>query len=90
MNQLNLEVIVGGVVYSGNHFSGQYSTPGGQQDFINNVQAVRLPAGTSGPFAIRVRPTIIAGDGVPGDFNPLDQDFALVVTGALTSALTPI
>lgn len=87
VNQLNIEVIVGGVVYNGNHFSGQYSTPGGQKDFTNNVQGVRLPAGTTGPFAIRVRPTIIAGDGVPGDFNALDQDFALVVTNGLETAL---
>jgi hypothetical protein len=87
VNQLNLEVVVGGVVYNGNHFSGQYSTPGGQKDFTNNVQAVRLPAGTTGPFAIRVRPTIIAGDGVPGDFNALDQDFALVVTNGREMAL---
>jgi hypothetical protein len=87
VNQLNLEVIVGGVVYNGNHFSGQYSTPGGQKDFSNNVQGVRLPAGTTGPIVIRVRPTVIAGDGVPGDFNPLDQDFALVATNALESAI---
>ena len=87
VNQLNLEVVVGGVVYNGNHFSGQYSTPGGQLDFTNNVQGIRLPAGTTGPFAIRVRPTIIAGDGVPGDFTPLDQDFALVVTNARETAL---
>lgn len=87
VNQLNLEVIVGGVVYNGNHFSGQYSTPGGQKDFTNNVQGVRLPAGTTGPFAIRVRPTIIAGDGVPGNFSSLDQDFALVVTNGRETAL---
>ncbi|MEK6407040.1 MAG: S8 family serine peptidase [Acidobacteriota bacterium] len=87
VNQLNLEVIVGGVVYNGNRFSGQYSTQGGQKDFTNNVQGVRLPAGLTGPFAIRVRPTVIAGDGVPGDFNPLDQDFALVVTNGLETAI---
>lgn len=87
VNQLNLEVIVGGVVYNANHFSGQYSTTGGQKDFSNNVQGVRLPAGTTGPIVIRVRPTIIAGDGVPGDFNALDQDFALVATNAVESAI---
>jgi hypothetical protein len=48
VNQLNLEVVVGGVVYNGNHFTGQYTTAGGQKDFSNNVQAVRLPAGTTG------------------------------------------
>jgi len=87
VNQLNLEVIVGGVVYNGNHFSGQYSTPGGLKDFTNNVQGVRLPAGTSGPLVIRVRPTLIAGDGVPGNAGVLDQDFALVVTNGLESAI---
>jgi len=87
VNQLNLEVIVGGVVYSGNHFSGQYSTPGGAKDFTNNVQSVRLPAGVTGPFAIRVVPTLIGGDGVPGNFSPLDQDFALVVTNGLERSI---
>jgi hypothetical protein len=87
VNQLNLEVVVGGVVYSGNHFSKQYSTAGGQNDFVNNVQGVRLPAGTTGPFVIRVRPTVIAGDGVPGNGSPLDQDFALVVTNGRETAI---
>jgi subtilase family protein len=87
VNQLNLEVVVGGVVYQGNVFHGQYSATGGQQDFLNNTQGVRLPAGTSGPFIIRVRPTIIAGDGVPGFGGSLDQDFALVVTNGLGSSV---
>jgi hypothetical protein len=80
INQLNLEVIIGGVTYSGNHFNGQYSTSGGQKDFLNNTQGVRLPAGVTGPFVVRVWPTIIAGDGVPGNPDDLDQDFALVIT----------
>ena len=87
VNQLNLEVVVGGVAYSGNHFSKQYSMAGGQQDFVNNVQGVRLPAGTTGPFVIRVRPTVIAGDGVPGNGSPLDQDFALVVSNGRETAI---
>lgn len=80
VNQLNLEVIVGGVLYRGNNFSGQYSVPGGREDFLNNVQGVRLPPGTTGPFVVRVKPTIIAGDGVPENGFDLDQDFALVIT----------
>jgi hypothetical protein len=80
VNQLNLEVIVGGVLYRGNNFSGQYSVPGGREDFLNNVQGVRLPPGTAGPFVVRVKPTIIAGDGVPENGFDLDQDFALVIT----------
>src|SRR6185436_20680273 len=87
VNQLNLEVVVGGVVYNGNHFSGQYSTAGGQQDFVNNVQGVRLPAGITGPYVIRVRPTIIAGDGIPGNGVSLDQDFSLVATNAHEMAI---
>jgi hypothetical protein len=80
VNQLNIEVTVGGVTYKGNVFQGQYSKAGGQADFVNNTQGVRLPAGTTGPFIIRVYPTIIAGDGVPFNGVNLDQDFALVVT----------
>lgn len=87
VNQLNLEVTVGGVTYKGNVFAGQYSKAGGQADFLNNVQGVRLPAGTVGPFVIRVRPVIIAGDGLPFNGVELDQDFALVATNATESPL---
>jgi hypothetical protein len=80
VNQLNIEVSVAGVTYKGNVFQGQYSKPGGQADFLNNTQGVRLPPGTTGPFVIRVKPTLIAGDGVPFNGIDLDQDFALVVT----------
>jgi hypothetical protein len=80
VNQLNIEVTVGGLTYKGNVFQGQYSKAGGQADFVNNTQGVRLPAGTTGPFVIRVYPTLIAGDGVPFNGVNLDQDFALVVT----------
>lgn len=87
VNQLNLEVVVGGVVYRGNNFNKQYSEPGGATDFLNNTQSVRLPAGTTGPFIVRVRPTIIAGDGVPGNQLFLDQDFALAVTNGRETAI---
>ncbi len=80
VNQLNLEVTVGGVTYYGNVFAGQYSKTGGAKDFLNNVQGVRLPAGTTGTFVIRVIPTIIAGDGALFNGISLDQDFALVAT----------
>lgn len=80
VNQLNLEVVIGGVVYQANNFSGQYSTPGGVADFLNNVQGVRIKPETTGPFVVRVKPVIIAGDGVPGNSTEVDQDFALVVT----------
>ncbi|MEN3331423.1 MAG: hypothetical protein V7641_788 [Blastocatellia bacterium] len=87
VNQLNLEVVVGGVVYQANNFNGQYSQTGGQLDFLNNTQGVRLPAGTTGPFVIRVKPTIIAGKGVPGFGSDLNQDFALVVSNGHETAV---
>jgi Subtilase family len=87
VNQLNLEVVVNGNVYNGNVFKGQYSATGGQKDILNNAQGVRLPAGTTGTFVVRVRPTVIAGDGVPGNGLDLDQDFALVVTNGRESAV---
>src|SRR5205085_1994731 len=87
VNQLNLEVVVGGVVYQANNFNGQYSKPGGPLDFLNNTQGVRLPAGTTGPFVIRVKPTIVAGDGVPNSGGTLDQDFALVVSNGHETAV---
>jgi hypothetical protein len=87
VNQLNLEVIAGGLPYRGNHFSKQYSVPGGEPDFLNNVQGIRLPAGTTGPIVIRVRPTIIAGDGVPGNGIELDQDFAFLATNVRETPL---
>ncbi len=86
VNQLNLEVIIGGTLYNGNNFSGEYSTTGGGKDIINNVQGVRLPAGVTGPFVIRVRPTVIAGDGVPDNGVDADQDFALVVANGREAA----
>ncbi len=82
VNQLNVELALNGVLYNGNHFSGQYSIPGGQPDVLNNVQGIRLPAGAAGSFVLRVRPIIIAGDGVPANGQDMDQDFALVVTNA--------
>jgi hypothetical protein len=79
VNNLDLEVTINGQVYRGNNFSGQDSQPGGNADTKNNVEAVWLPAGTVGAFVVRVLATNIAGDGVPGNGDLTDQDFALVV-----------
>lgn len=88
VNNLDLEVTVGGVTYKGNVFTGANSTSGGTADGKNNVESVFLPAGTSGNFTITVRATNIAGDGVPGNADTTDQDFALVVYNANTSTST--
>ena len=55
---------------------------GGAADPRNNVESVYLPAGTTGRFAVKVVGTDIAGDGVPGNADTTDQDYALVVSNA--------
>lgn len=89
VNNLDLEVTVGGVTYKGNVFSGANSVSGGTADAKNNVESVFLPAGTSGNFTVTVRATNIAGDGVPGNADTTDQDFALVVYNAAASSGSP-
>ncbi|MHB8646092.1 MAG: S8 family serine peptidase, partial [Thermomicrobiales bacterium] len=90
VNDLNLEVTVGGQVYRGNHFSGQYSTPGGAADTRDNVESVFLPAGTSGPFSVRVVAANLAAKAVPTGPGATNQDFALVVTNAAVSPTAAI
>ncbi|HXD33941.1 MAG TPA: S8 family serine peptidase, partial [Pyrinomonadaceae bacterium] len=82
INNLDLEVSVGGNTYKGNVFSGADSTTGGSADPRNNVESVFIPAGITGNFVVKVKATNIAGNGVPGDADALDQDFALVVSNA--------
>jgi len=67
------------LVYKGNNFSNAYSFTGGTADPRNNVESVFLPAGTSGSLVITITAANIAGNGVPGNASPLDQDFALIV-----------
>jgi len=80
INNLDLAVTVGGETYLGNVFSGDLSVPGGKADVRNNVESVFLPAGVQGSFVITITATNLAGDGVPANDDPTDQDFALVCT----------
>jgi hypothetical protein len=84
VNNLDLEVDIGGQTYKGNVFSGSASIPGGSADAYNNLENVFLPAGQSGTFTVRVRAANIAGDGLPGNGDATDQDFALVIYNAST------
>ncbi|HKQ90466.1 MAG TPA: S8 family serine peptidase [Blastocatellia bacterium] len=88
VNNLDLEVTVGGQTYRGNVFSGPNSTTGGASDPRNNAESVFLPAGTSGNFTVTVRAANIAGDGVPGNADTTDQDFALVIYNGTAAAPT--
>lgn len=85
-NNLDLMVTAGGKTYLGNVFKGAFSATGGSADPANNVESVFLPAGLSGTFSVRIIATDINSDGVPGNASPLDQDFALVVYNATSSA----
>jgi subtilisin-like proprotein convertase family protein len=89
VNDLNLEVTVNGTLYRGNVFSGASSVTGGVADTRNNTEAVFLPAGTSGSFSIIVRAAGINGDGVPGNGDTTDQDFALFVYNGTQAAPNP-
>ena len=90
VNNLDLEVTVGGNTYKGNVFSGANSVTGGLADTRNNVESIFIPAGVSGSFIVKVKGTNIAGNGVPGDADPLDQDYALVIYNANEAALPVI
>jgi PKD repeat protein len=89
VNDLDLEVVVGGTTYRGNVFSGAASASGGAADIRNNTESVFLPAGATGAFTVTVRGSSIAGDGVPGNGDTTDQDFALVISNASAGAVPP-
>ncbi len=89
VNNLDLEVTVNGTLFRGNVFSGASSISGGTADTRNNTEAVFLPAGTTGSFSITVRATAINGDGVPGNGDTTDQDFALFVYNGSAAPPTP-
>ena len=89
VNDLDLEVTVNGTLFRGNVFSGSGSITGGVADTRNNTEGVYLPAGTTGSFSITVRASGINGDGVPGNADTTDQDFALFVYNGNQSAPTP-
>jgi subtilisin-like proprotein convertase family protein len=82
VNDLDLVVDAGGRTYKGNVFDGAVSRTGGSADPRNNLESVHLPAGTTGKFAVKVVATGIAGDGLPGNADATDQDYALVVSNA--------
>ena len=82
VNDLDLVVDAGGRTYKGNVFGGAFSRTGGSADPRNNLESVYLPAGTTGNVAVKVVATGIAGDGLPGNADTTDQDYALVVSNA--------
>jgi subtilase family protein len=82
VNNLDLQVDVGGRTYYGNRFNGETSVEGGPADNLNNVESVYAPSGVTGEFVVRVVAANITGDGLPGTGDTTDQDFALVIYNA--------
>lgn len=84
VNDLDLEVVVGDRTYRGNFMEGGVSVPGGEWDPLNNTESVNIetwPWEGHPNISVRVIARNIAGDGVPGNDDPTDQDFALVISG---------
>lgn len=86
VNDLDLEVVgPDGRRYRGNQFDQGVSVPDAPGfDNINNVEAVHLPAPTPGEYVVRVYGRNVVED-ARLDTDPVDQDFALVVSGSLAS-----
>lgn len=84
VNDLDLRVTAAnGTVYLGNSFgvpSTGWSVPGGTADFRNNVENVYLRAVWPATLTVEVLGANIPGDGIPGNGDDTDQDFALVVS----------
>lgn len=80
VNNLNLTVTVNGNTYRGNVFAGGVSAAGGANDTVNNVENVWLPAGLAPgtPVLVQVTAAALNGDGILGNSDLTDQNFALV------------
>jgi hypothetical protein len=80
VNNLDLEVVgPGNTLYLGNHFTSGGSTTGGSADNKNTVEQVRLTAPAAGSYTLRVKGTLIPGNGRPETDR---QGYALAASGA--------
>lgn len=84
VNDLDLEVLApNGFLYRGNQFLNGESVPNAPgTDAINNVEGVFLASPPPGEYVIRIRARRVVQD-ARGDTAAVDQDFALVTSGAL-------
>lgn len=84
VNDLDLEVVApGGAVYRGNQFLDGESVAGAPgRDSVNNVEGVRLFTPAPGEYIVRVAARRVVQD-ARRDTPAMDQDFALVTSGAL-------
>jgi hypothetical protein len=92
VNDLDLTVTVGANTYFGNIFAGGVSTTGGTHNSNDNVENVFLPAGTANgtPVTVTISAAALNGDGVLGNADSTDQNFALVIyNGTLEPTAAP-
>ncbi len=90
VNDLDLSISDGTTTWSGNNFAGGFTVPGTGTDTRNNLEGVNVEAGSLClPFSVKVQAKTLAGDGVPGNGDTTDQDFALVISNVSTSAGSP-
>lgn len=91
VNNLDLTVEVGGIQYVGNIFTNGSSSAGGSSDTKNNVENVFLPAGIPAgtPVGISVRATALNGNGILGNSDNTDQNFALVAYNFTEQPVVP-
>jgi hypothetical protein len=68
--------------FRGNVFSNGFSATGGSADTLNNLENVYLE-NPADAFTVTVTAAGINGDGIPGNGDSSDQDFALVCTNCV-------
>ncbi len=80
VNDLDLLVTQETTTWRGNNFTAGFSNASAIADTSNNVEGVKIQAGTPtcAPIEFKVRAQTLNGDGVPGNADTTDQDFALV------------
>jgi hypothetical protein len=87
VNDLDLSLTDGTTAWNGNNITNGFSTSSPATDSLNNVEGVILaPDAVCLPYDVKVTAKSLGGDGVPGNGDSTDQDFALVVANA---AATP-
>jgi uncharacterized repeat protein (TIGR01451 family) len=85
VNDLDLTVGDGTTTFVGNVFANGWSVAGGAADGQNNAENVFIQ-NPGGPYQITISAANIAGNGVPGNADLTDQDFALVCFNCATEA----
>ncbi len=86
VNDLDLSLTDGTTTWPGNNIVGGFTVPGTATDTRNNLEVVNVGGGSFClPFDVKVQAKTLGGDGVPGNGDTTDQDFALVLSNASTA-----